>query len=144
MRKWRWISYPFDEVRRIRSELNWRGRLVLLIGSFNQGSKVVNERQFNTHEGLAQLAKLVDGIGLAIGFVVSGKTPQDRELTNLVEIAHVNQLVVHPYTMRLDELPSTVSSADDLMDLLSIQATVDGLFTDFPDVTAAWLKGRVL
>lgn len=136
-----WLQcFELDEVRRIRSELNWQGRLVLLIGSFNQGTKVVSEPELNTHQGLAELAKIVDGIGPAIGLVISGKTPQDRHLTDLVEMAHANKLVVHPYTLRLDELPSSVSSADDLMDVLFNQAKVDGLFTDFPDVTTSWLK----
>jgi glycerophosphoryl diester phosphodiesterase len=51
-------------------------------------------------------------------------------------------LAVHPYTLRVDELPKFVSSADDLMSLLFNDAGVDGLFTDFPDVTRAWLVKR--
>jgi glycerophosphoryl diester phosphodiesterase len=42
--------------------------------------------------------------------------------------------------MRVDELPKSVKSADELLDLLFNQARVDGLFSDFPDVGIQWLK----
>jgi len=136
-----WLQcFELDEVQRIRNELRWQGRLVLLIGSFNKGTQDVSEPAFNTYQGLAELAKIVDGIGPAIGLVISGKTPQDRKITDLVSLAHSNKLVVHPYTLRIDELPSTVASADDLMELLFKEAKVDGLFSDFPDLTVEWIK----
>jgi glycerophosphoryl diester phosphodiesterase len=48
-------------------------------------------------------------------------------------------LSVHPYTIRADSLPPTARSLDDLHSLLLNDAKVDGLFTDFPDRTSAWL-----
>jgi glycerophosphoryl diester phosphodiesterase len=56
--------------------------------------------------------------------------------------AHAAGLAVHPYTIRADSLPPTVRSLDDLHSLLFIDAKVDGLFTDFPDRTSAWLTSH--
>ncbi|MBI4624228.1 MAG: hypothetical protein HY736_13565 [Verrucomicrobia bacterium] len=94
--------------------------------------------------GLDRLAQTVDGIGPTIGSIVGGKTKADRRVTELVKLAHARNLVVHPYTVRSDELPKTVESVADLHAVLFREAGVDGVFTDFTDVTAAWLKGANL
>jgi ribokinase len=56
------------------------------------------------------------------------------------QAAHAAGLVVHPYTIRVDELPKHCPSADALQTALFREAKSDGVFTDFPDVTLAWLK----
>ncbi|RAP69893.1 glycerophosphoryl diester phosphodiesterase family protein [Candidatus Erwinia dacicola] len=49
------------------------------------------------------------------------------------------KMVVHPYTVRADQLPPYVSDIDLLYNLLYHKAGVDGLFTDFPDKTVHFL-----
>jgi glycerophosphoryl diester phosphodiesterase len=128
--------FEHDEVKRLREELGWEGRLIMLMGGGGKGPGNTNFAHLRTPEGLAELAKIVDGIGPDIGSVI---TPR-REITSLVKDAHAQKLLVHPYTLRVDELPKSVKSADDLLDLLFNQAGVDGLFSDFPDVGIQWLK----
>ena len=89
---------------------------------------------------MTKVAKFADGIGPPISSVISGKNPADRRVTDLVKNAHAIDLVVHPYTLRVDELPGVASSVDDLLSLLFTEAGVDGLFTDFPDVVVKWLE----
>lgn len=138
-----WLQcFEHAEVKRIREELGWPGRIVMLLSTGGKANDGTDFDQLMSDAGLADLAKLVDGIGPSISSVITGKTPQDREISDLVSRAHAVKLVVHPYTLRSDDLPKTVSSADDLMDLLFNQAKVDGLFTDFPDVTVRWLAGN--
>lgn len=135
-----WLQcFEIAEVKRIRTELGWQGRLVMLLSGGGKSADGTDFPHFRTEPGLAELASIVDAIGPSIGSIITGKSPEDRQITDLVKHAHAAKLSVHPYTLRVDQLPKTVRSADDLMNLLFRDAGVDGLFTDFPDVTVAWL-----
>ena len=116
--------FEYEEVKRLRNELGWKGKLVFLAGS-----KIKID--------LAELAKVVDGIGPSIGAIVSG-----TQVTDLTAQAHALGLEVHPYTLRVDDLPKGISTPEELMRLLFEEAKVDALFTDFPDVTVNWLKKK--
>ena len=61
-------------------------------------------------------------------------------MTTLVRDAHAAGLAVHPSTIRLDELPKNCPSKEALHTALFREAKVDGVFSDFTDVTLAWLK----
>jgi glycerophosphoryl diester phosphodiesterase len=126
-----WLQcFDLPEVKRLRGELAWQGRLVLLLESAI------------TAETLAELAPILDGIGPAISLVIAGRTPDDRIVTDLVRHAHAHHLAVHPWTLRRDDLPKFATSFEDLMGVLFTDAKVDGAFSDFPDVTVRWLRGR--
>jgi glycerophosphoryl diester phosphodiesterase len=60
-----------------------------------------------------------------------------------VSEAHAAGLVVHPYTFRKDELPGGMGDFHALLDLFLGQLEVDGVFTDFPDIAAAYVESRV-
>lgn len=136
-----WLQcFELAEVRRLREELGWKGRLVMLLSGGKKSEDGTDFPHLMTKGGLAELSGIVDGIGPGISGVIAGRTPKDRRITDLVRDAHAAGLVVHPYTLRVDELPGTVGSADELMHLLFDEAGVDGLFTDFPDVCVRWLS----
>jgi glycerophosphoryl diester phosphodiesterase len=122
--------FEHDEVRRLRSELGWKGRLVQLLGGGKTGEGNSDFARFRTPEGLKELAEWVDGIGPAIGDVVQGDAPGERVFTPLVGDAHAAGLEVHPYTARADALPKWAKTYDDVIDALR-EAGVDGYFTDF-------------
>jgi glycerophosphoryl diester phosphodiesterase len=119
--------FEFDELKRIRTELGWQGRLVQLLGAFNKGELVET-----TTAKLAEIARVADGIGPAI----------DSDIVTLTAQAHVAGLLVHPYTLRIDELPKWTKSTGALLRTLFDEAKVDGLFTDFPDVAVNYLKAK--
>jgi glycerophosphoryl diester phosphodiesterase len=127
--------FEYDEVKRIRQELGWQGKLIMLLGSGAKGSDGTDFAHLRSATGLAELKKVADGIGPAIQSVID----PDRKVTPLVKDAHAQGLKVHPYTLRIDELPNFATSPDDLMHLLFHEAKVDGLFSDFPDVALRWL-----
>ncbi len=126
--------FEHDEVKRLRGELGWKGRLIMLMSGGKTGVGGSDFEFLRSDAGLAELAKIVDGIGPAISSIVKGKT-----VTDLTMRAHEHKLEVHPYTLRVDDLPKGISSADELMGLLFRDAKVDALFTDFPDVTVKWV-----
>ena len=63
-----------------------------------------------------------------------------RKVTDFVKDAHAAKLIVHPYTLRADDLPKFADSTDDALEVLFNEARIDGLFTDFPDLAVKWLK----
>lgn len=130
--------FEHDELKRLRGELGWQGRLIMLMGNGQKGPGNSDYRHLRTLEGLAELSEIADGIGPEIGTVINAK----REITELIKNAHACKLKVHPYTLRVDELPKFVETADELLDLLFNQAGIDGLFSDFPDVGIQWLKAN--
>jgi len=126
--------FELAEIKRLRGELAWKGKLIMLLGGKGKGPGETDFTYLQTDAGLAELAKLVDGIGPPIGSVVTGKSPAERQVTDLATRARKVGLVSHPYTLRADELPKCVTSVDELVKALFDQAKVDGLFTDFPDL----------
>jgi len=89
---------------------------------------------------LREVAKVVDGIGPAIGRIVTWSSSTEKKTSELVKWAHAAGLVVHPYTIRVDELPKNCPSAEALHTALFREAKADGVFTDFTDLTLAWVK----
>ncbi len=119
--------FELAEIKRLRGELAWKGKLVMLLGGGESNP-------LTTDAGLAELAQLVDGIGPPISSYVTGKSPAERKVTDLAARAHKVGLLSHPYTLRADELPKCVTSVDELLRVLFDEAKVDGMFTDFPDL----------
>lgn len=131
--------FDYNEVKRIRQELGYQGRLIMLLGD-KKGADNTDFAYLKTPAGLAELAKVADGIGPALQAVATGTSKATVKITDLVRDAHAVKLAVHPYTARADELPAYASSLEDVLDVFYRQAGVDGLFTDFPDRAAAFLR----
>jgi len=113
--------FEYAELQRLRNELGWKGRLILLSGG--------KSPLLDTDDGLKGIAKVVDGIGPTLSAIAEG-----RKSTGLVERAHAVGLKVHPYTLRTEALPKGFTDGKDYYRFLTQEAKVDGLFTDFPDI----------
>ncbi|NBR07711.1 MAG: glycerophosphodiester phosphodiesterase [Planctomycetes bacterium] len=122
--------FEFDEVKRLRTELKWQGKLIQLTGEKDSLLEPM---------GLREVARFADGIGPPLQVIISGNSQETLKITDFVKTAHAAGLKVHPYTIRLDTLPKYVSSAQELFKLYLVDANVDGIFTDFPDEGAKFL-----
>jgi glycerophosphoryl diester phosphodiesterase len=134
--------FDWNETRRIRGELGWRGKLIQLLGE-NEWAEApgVDYDALRTREGLAEIAKVADGIGPSMHHVVTGVDAAGAlQMTGLVEDAHAVGLAVHPYTFRADALPDYADNLEEALRIFLIQAGVDGVFTDFPDRAVAFLR----
>ncbi|EXU74709.1 glycerophosphodiester phosphodiesterase [Erwinia mallotivora] len=145
--------FDFDELKRIKTELEpQRGmnlKLVQLIAKTEwqetrqqQNGKWVNySYDWMFKPGAMKiLAKYVDGAGPDYHMLVNKDSATGRvHLTEMVKEAHESGLVVHPYTVRADQLPDWVNNVDQLYEVLYHRADVDGLFTDFPDKAVHFL-----
>lgn len=132
-----WIqSFDLNEVRRIRHELGWVGRLLLLLGSGKKTPEGIQFKEALTPRDLPELAKTIDGIGPSL----KGILGPDKKPTSLTAEAHAQGLVLHPYTVRADRLPKGIDSIEEFHRLLFVEAGIDGVFTDFPDLTAEFIR----
>ncbi|MDV6031026.1 MAG: glycerophosphodiester phosphodiesterase [Phycisphaera sp. RhM] len=124
----------FDEfeIRRIREDLSYQGRLIQLVGDGHDARSGTDYSRMKTPEGLADLAEVVDGIGPNLAAVVRWDESETAKVTDLVAEAHRFGLAVHPWTVRADDLPKGCETLQQLIDTLR-QAKVDGLFSDHPD-----------
>lgn len=132
--------FELTEIKRIRSELGWKGRVVMLLNAKGKELDGVDHDTLCTAAGIKDLAQVVDGIGPAIGRIVTWTTAGEQQVTTLVKDAHAAGLVVHPYTIRRDDLPKNCPSIDALHAAVFREAGADGVFSDFTDVTLAWVK----
>jgi len=132
-----WLQcFDAEELARIAGPLASRLRLVQLIGENAWQESASDYDRLRTRAGLAQIARIAHGIGPWIPQVVrwpaAGAAP---EVTPLVGEAHAAGLAVHAYTFRVDQLPEHAPDAAAAQRALFELAGIDGLFTDFPDVT---------
>ena len=135
-----WVQcFEADEVKRIRTELGWEGHLLLLLPANRKNPDGSDGAAWFTPAGMAELAKVADGIGPELSAIVSGNSKASRKVTDFVKNAHAAKLIVHPYTLRADDLPKFADSMDNALDVLFTEARLDGLFTDFSDVVVKWL-----
>ena len=114
--------FEADELVRIRNEFNVKLKLIQLLG------KTVSESR------LEEIAKYADGIGPSLSLVMS----RTAKPLPLLSQAQRLGLTVHPYTFRRDSLPSGISDFETLTKLYQ-RAGVDGMFTDFPDLSVRYL-----
>jgi len=131
------------ELTRIRFELGSALKLVQLVGENAWQEAATDYDALRTPAGLKRVAAYADGIGPWIPQIVrwprAGAAPS---FTTLVSDAHAAGLAVHPYTFRVDRLPEHAPDAAAVHAALFDAAGVDGLFTDFCDVTLAYLGRR--
>lgn len=122
--------FDYDEVRRIRTDLQCRLPLIYLLG------------KAPTAEDVAEASKFCDGLGVLLTLVVSSAEDQKPVITDLVRTAHSHGLQIHVWTFRTDALPSFTDSAEQLLEWLVVDAGVDGIFADQPDVVVRWRAQR--
>lgn len=147
-------SFEWGNLRRLRHGLGCAWPLVLLTEAVGAPWDLVAagaERGYAdllTSAGLRELAADVDGIGPEKTQVIPrDDTGRLGPPTSLVADAHAAGLVVHPWTFRAENhfLPAELRSGPDpaaVGDLGSevtayLDAGVDGIFTDHPDLAVA-------
>ena len=130
------------ELRRIHDELlpamNMSVPLVQLLGTGPEFRAAL------TPEGLAMVAAYADGIGPSMHLIVTPDSePGNLKTTGLVSHAQELELAVHPYTFRKDLLPGYVDDYRQLLEIFLEDIGVDGVFTDFPDLTVEYIESEL-
>jgi glycerophosphoryl diester phosphodiesterase len=98
-----------------------------------------------TPEKLTEIATYADGVGVEKKLVIPvDENGNARAPTSLVRDAHAAALFVHVWTLRREPRFLPASYHGDLAAEVRrfVDAGIDGLFTDFPDVAAGVIKGK--
>lgn len=128
------------ETRRLRDELGTELRIVQLIGENAWGEATTDYDAMRTDAGLAQVAEYADAVGPWMEQLYLLPNPDAGPVTSgMAEAAHDNGLAVHPYTFRADALANGFTDYAAMVRWFAETLAVDGLFTDFPDLTRAAL-----
>lgn len=136
-------TFSFEELKIIHDEiLPAQGvdlNLVQLIGGDSSYPWMFEE------DGMNKLSAFADGVGPEKSLVVSRDSQKANiQVSDFVARAHAAGMQVHPYTYRLDpgQVPGYANSYEDLLEIHYFRADIDGVFTDFPDRAAEFLRNR--
>lgn len=134
--------FDAQETRRIREELNCQLPLIQLLPGDPWDELVKPGRLADLELSLQNVREYADGIGPSISQLLLARDSDGFLRTSpLVEAAHQQHLLVHPWTIRRDALPTEVDSLDALHRVLFSQLGVDGAFSDFPDLAVEYVRG---
>jgi glycerophosphoryl diester phosphodiesterase len=120
-------------------ELNMDLRLVQLMGTGEEYRWMLSE------DGMQRISAYADAVGPSAFLLISpDSTATAVKLTRFVEFAHSAGLQVHPYTFRREanQIPPFAKDYNDFLRIFFEQAGVDGVFTDFPDLTVEFLESE--
>ena len=123
--------FDFAEVKRLRNELGFKGKIVLLLADNSWGESATDYQTLLTEQGMQDIAKYADGIGPWLPQLLDMKALQQGKIVPSPWLATAKKegLVIHPYTFRIDALP-TGMTAEKILGLLTEPLAVDGVFTD--------------
>ncbi len=135
--------FDSSELQRIHGELmpelGMDLPLIQLMGTEEEYRWMLNDT------GVQRLATYVDGIGPSAALLVAPEsTASNIKVTGLLELAHAAGLQVHPYTFRRErnQMPPFAKDYDDFLRIFFDEVGVDGVFTDFPDLTVRFVESR--
>ena len=132
--------FDHSTLKQLRFEFKTPLPLIQLIGENDWGEDTDGDyQQMRTDQGLAEIARYADGIGPWLTQVLEPGNGGDLAPTGLTARAHKCGLLVHPYTLRQDELPEGIDHLDTVHHALFVKAGADGAFTDFPDLTRQYI-----
>lgn len=149
-------TFDFNELKRVREQvlpaLGMDIKLVQLIArndwletyALDDGEWLPYDYDWMLDPGgMAEIARYADGVGPAIDMIVTAdSTPGDVRFTALVDDAHAAGMAVHPFTFRRDrgQVPAYARNFEDLLKIFLVDAGVDGVFTDYPDLAVNFLR----
>ncbi len=129
-------SFEPEALRYLKYELKTALPLIQLLGENAWAEDgAVDFDQLKTDEGLDEIATYADGIGPWLMQLYLGVDDGNYLSSDLAQRAQARGLEVHPYTFRRDQLPPGIDSFEALHRLFFLELHVDGIFTDFPDLS---------
>ena len=129
-----------DTLRYLKHDLQSPLPLIQLMGDNSwEEPPGVDFDLMRTAQGLDDVATYADGIGPWVPqlFEADGLTP-----SQLVSAAHARGLLVHAYTLRADSLEGGFDSFAALHEGVFLNAGIDGVFSDFPDITRGFIDSH--
>lgn len=128
--------FDSKELKRIKNELNSSLPLIQLIGNNSWGESEDDYSYMITENGIKDVSKYAVGIGpyLQLNYNITLKS-RDFRPSLMVKYARQNNLLIHPYTIRKDSIPLDFANYEEMINFFISTLKIDGLFTDFVDLT---------
>lgn len=149
------FDYPdlVDVKTKLMPAMNMDLKLVALIG--RKGTKETYELKDGKWElydfdylrnpkNFKEISKYVDALGSNFELVIDAQKSKKGKIVtnNFAQQAHQNNMLVHIYTFRKDQLPQYANNLNELFDAVLYKAGADGGFTDFPDLMINYLNNK--
>ena len=124
-------SFEIDNLKALRKQTKWP--LIQLIDADASAAKLTSD------EGLKEIKKYADGIGVAKDLVISRENGNLGKPTGLVARAHRLGLKVHVWTFRPENpfLPKNLTNNPEEEIRQFLATGIDGLFADLPGMAVA-------
>jgi glycerophosphoryl diester phosphodiesterase len=116
--------FDANELERVKNGL----RLVQLVGAEPEYSALL------TRDGLRRVAGYAYGLGPHHSQVMTGRAGGKASPLPLCGYAAAVGLRLHPYTFRREDVPAYARSLEEWLEIFIVEARVDGVFCDHPDV----------
>jgi glycerophosphoryl diester phosphodiesterase len=116
------------ELVRLKEHLGCELKLIQLVGPEPEYADLL------TPTGLLRLKEHAAGLGPHHSQLAAGAADRPPQCLPLTRVAHDVGLQLHPYTFRRDDLPRYAHSLEEWLEFFLVEANVDGLFCDHPDV----------
>src|SRR5690606_19400122 len=131
-------SFEPSTLKRLRQELGWQAGLELAFGN-GRAADGSDYEYLATPEGLNELAAYVDHVWSPAERMVSWDNSGELHIGSFPGDAKAAGLRVFGGVIVRESLPKNCPSIDAWHEALFDAANVDGVVTDFPDVSAQWL-----
>ncbi|WP_185968081.1 glycerophosphodiester phosphodiesterase [Thalassotalea sp. PS06] len=140
-------SFDAKALTKLRGKLdnaNWYIPIVQLIGengwqqayqNVDGKSQAFNYQRMAEDSGLKEIASYAQGIGINVKHVFADDCSYQGG-KRWIQQAQNSGLMVHAFTFRRDKLPNCTTSFKQLHQLFFKELSIDGIFTDYPDVSA--------
>lgn len=128
--------FDAGELVRVRDELGCALPLIQLVEPTPEYAELL------TADGLKRVARYAYGLAPDHSQLARGESSRLR-LTPLAALARDCGLRLHPYTFRRDDLPSYARTLEELLAFFFVEARVEGVFCDHPDI-AVRVRDRAL
>lgn len=134
--------FDFNEIKRLRNEFKVEVKLVQLIAENSWQESPTDYDALKTPQGIKQVSQYVQGIGPWLGQITKGSAHgHTTDLADWVLAAQKRGLIIHPYTYRVDALPTGIS-AQQLLSLIINKWHFDGVFTDQVPPVKTFVAGQ--
>jgi glycerophosphoryl diester phosphodiesterase len=120
--------FDFEEIKRLRTELNAKVKLVQLLAVNSWHESTTDYEQLTSPAGLKELKEYTLNIGPWLGNMMMVTPNAKPTLTDWIKQAQDEGFTIHPYTFRMDALPDGIT-ANELLSLL-VSWKLAGVFTD--------------
>ena len=137
-------TFDYDSVVRARTELGWKGELLMSVSPNGQAHKKGDKERMawlQTPEGIKEVSKYATIYSPWLSLMaVPNANGKGYKMSNIADLARKNGMEVHTWTLRRDSLDKGFNNFNEVLDVCFKELKVDAVVTDFPDVVIDYLE----